>query len=221
MNDDSLFAIGPDQPGHEPDTNMFGAAVELPVDGMPVDYEAFVLTHRASYLRFAEEVLGGPEAADKVVHEVLVAISIHWHQLLAGPDVVVTAFGMLCHAIRAEVRTIERDPRFVARIGRLRDILELMRSALPTAKIGSEQAEDWDPMNQLLARLGTLTPRQFDIVILKAAGRSSHFIAWFLKTHPSTVDRDLSRAMDQLDAELRPLSLLKPTTTRRNRGDRR
>ncbi|MFF7459598.1 RNA polymerase sigma factor [Kitasatospora sp. NPDC008115] len=221
MNDDafSLFAIGPD-PGHEPDAGLFGAAVELPVDGMPIDYEAFVLTHRDSYLRFAEEVLGGPEAADKVVHEVLVQIAIHWSRLLAGPDVVVTAWGMLCHAIRAEVRTIERNPQLVARLDRLRTILEQMRTALPTEEIGSEKAEDWDPMTHLLARLRVLTPRQFDIVVLKAAGRSSHFIAWFLGTHPSTVDRDLRRAMDQLDGELRPLNLLKPPTAS-SRGDRR
>ncbi|WP_380282466.1 hypothetical protein [Kitasatospora purpeofusca] len=87
--------------------------------------------------------------------------------------------------------------------------------------LGSEKAEDWDPMTHLLARLSVLTQRQFDIVILKAAGRSSHFIAWFLGTHPSTADRDLRRAMNQLDVELRPLNLLKPTDTRTSRGDRR
>lgn len=223
MNEDSpLFAIGPD-----PDAGQSGAdaAVHLPVDNLPLDYEAFVMGYRASYLRFAQEILGTPEAADEVVHQVLLQIAIHWVQLLAGPDLVANAWGMLCHALRAmlchalraEVRRRESDPVLVYRLDRIRALLARMREALPAPD--SEDGTAHDTGTALRIQLGKLTPRQFDVVILKAAGRSTYFIAWFLGTHPSTVDRNLKRALAQLEDGLRPLRLLKAAAVRR--GERR
>ncbi|MET9402088.1 sigma factor-like helix-turn-helix DNA-binding protein [Kitasatospora sp. NPDC002965] len=223
MSDDPLFAIGPDQPGHDPESGQWGAAVELPVDGMPLEYEAFTLTHRPSYLCFAQEILGDPGVAGEVVHEVLVQLAIDWPEALRSPDIVVTAWGMLCHAIRAEVRRRDRDPQLLVRLARLRTTLDRMRAALPDteATTAADRDPDADTDDPLMVLLATLSPRQFDVVILKAHGRSTHFIAWFLGTHPSTVDRNLARALARLDDGLRPLRLLHPGTPDHRRGERR
>ncbi|MGW3077836.1 hypothetical protein [Kitasatospora sp. NPDC001132] len=216
MNEESLFAIGP-EPARDPDAGQPATpAVDLPVD-LPIDYEAFNLTHRPSYLRLAEEVLGDTEAAEKVVQQVLTQIAVHWPQLLASPDVVASAWTMLCHAIRFEVRRREHDPELLARLNDLRVMLAQMRASLPDAYVVDD---DGRIETGLFEQLGKLTPRQFDIVILRAAKRSTYFVAWFLGTHPSTVDRHLKRALDQLEEGLRPLHVLKSARPTR-RGVRR
>ncbi|MFF2123436.1 RNA polymerase sigma factor [Kitasatospora sp. NPDC058184] len=213
---EELRAIGP-EPARDPDAGQSATpAVDLPVN-LPIDYEAFTLTYRGRYLRVAEEILGDRAAAEKVVHQVLVQIATHWPQLLAGPDVVVTAWGLLCHALRFEVRRRESDPELLARLERLRVMLAQMRAALPDFYTVDD---DGRVQTGLFEQLGRLTPRQFDIVILRAAKRSTFFIAWFLGTHPSTVDRNLKRALAQLEEGLRPARVLKSARPTR-RGARR
>jgi DNA-binding CsgD family transcriptional regulator len=212
MDESFPFAIGP-EPAHEPDNA--GAAVDLPA-AVPLTYGAYLLGHRAEFIRFAEEMLGDPKVARTVVHHVLTAVEIDWDEILQGPGVDDVVRDMLLSAVLTEVHRSNRQEQLAERVARVLDLLEQMRASLLDA-----DAEDSEL--GLYPVLRTLSSRQFDVVILKASDKSTLWIAWFLRAHPSTVDRNHKRALARIEEVMRQRRLLHPDTPRRphRRGDRR
>jgi DNA-directed RNA polymerase specialized sigma24 family protein len=198
-------------PGPDPESWPWGAAVQPPVD-LPLDFEAYVLANRDPFLDFAAEMLGDQAAADGIVHEVLTYLAIHWADVLRRPDVEDATWSVLAQAVVAEVRRTRREQQLAERIARASDILARMRAGLA----------DLETAIGLYPALAELTPRQFDVVVLKGPmRRSTFFTAWILDMHPSTVDRTYNRALARLEQALGPRRVLNPGPRPRRKGARR
>ncbi|MFJ9518511.1 hypothetical protein ACIRPK_09630 [Kitasatospora sp. NPDC101801] len=216
MTDDPT-PVGPFRaPDPEPEVTVWGARVESPVDNLPVDFEAYVLTNYDFFVGFAVEMLADRHTATEVAVEVFSQIAIDWPRILRSPNLEDHCWSMLTSAVRVRVicRGIETDVR--DRLGRARQILDQMRQLLY-----DPDAEDSDV--GLYQALGRLTQREFDTVVLKRLmGRTTLFAASVLAVHPATVDRSYDKAMTHLRTVLQRRKLLKPTQSESpSRGARR
>ncbi|MFI8085380.1 hypothetical protein ACIF6L_31890 [Kitasatospora sp. NPDC086009] len=118
---------------------------------LPLDFEAYALLHRESYLHYAEEMLGNQGAARLIVRQVLVRIALDWKQILRAPNVEDITWGMLTTAVVYEVRRLHGEEQLAVRADTARSLLAQMRESLTEG-----DAEDTDV--GLIPALWLLTP---------------------------------------------------------------
>lgn len=190
VNDDFL----PAAPG--PQHAAFGwvSASDFGVD-LPLDCEAYINANYPKFAGFAFDVLKDEEAARALAQRLLTEIAVDWDGILRTHNSETVGFDLLIEAVITEAynRRLDTD----ALITRAHGLLAQMRRRMMDQEPG------------LFSGLSRLSMRDFSILILRSwYGRSSFFIAWLLKTSPSTVDRRRHIATAQVEAELRALRLL-------------
>ncbi|MFC1416123.1 hypothetical protein [Streptacidiphilus cavernicola] len=191
------------------------SAVEPPL-ALSLDCEAYIVTHFSNFTVFAWQVLDDYEHARRVALTVLIEIAADWDAFILGPDIAASGLTRLVEEVVIEAHSVGRSRALDALADEARGLLRGMRQAL--------EAPDADTEVGLYQTLRLLPARQFDILMLKAHNRSTVFIAWFLKTHPATVDRNYNRAKAYVGGEMRLRNLLKtpqdtaPARKRRHTG---
>ncbi|WP_042404647.1 RNA polymerase sigma factor [Streptacidiphilus carbonis] len=155
---------------------------------LPLDCQAFYLSHVGPYQGYAETVLGDSGAAWQLIHEVFVyIIAVAWSDLLDEPELEASTWEVLRSAVAYESRrNVNSSPSFFWRI--------TFGHAMASSRL--ELAAEQDEVRQAIAQLPA---RQFDVmVLLYLMGRSRRDVAWLLGLHPNTVDHHRRLARRQL-----------------------
>ncbi|WP_309505807.1 RNA polymerase sigma factor [Streptomyces pyxinae] len=148
---------------------------------LPLDFEAYYITHQEAFHEFALAVLGTNDAAEEAVHRAFLEILRHWPTLLAESD-------------------LEQQVWMIVR-----------RTVIAQALVGlREQMAAMDDGLGLYQALGRLAPRQFDVLVLRYIGNyDAQRIGWYLGVTASTVDYHCRRARERLEPRLRRAMLLR------------
>ncbi|MHA6760197.1 hypothetical protein [Streptacidiphilus sp. PAMC 29251] len=182
--------------------------------GLTLECQAYIATHYANFLVFAQTILEDGERSRAVALSVLTEIAADWSSFTRQvPDTAAAGFELLVQAVVVEAHLMGLELPFDKQARLARQLLDDMRQSL--------QGPEADTDVGLYRTLRLLMPRQFDILILKAAGRSTLFVAWFLQTAPSTVDRNYHRAKAYIGGEMQLRRLVKPDLPARSPGARR
>jgi len=181
----------------EPEAGTRGAAVQAPVE-LPLDMEAFYLSHHAYYHQYACARLGRGATAERLVREVFVHIAVEWEQILRASNVQERTWQIL----RSTVDHYR---------GRARDPLEAkLAVALATLTGIRESFSTMQSTIGLYQALAEMTERQVDVLIMRQVmGYDARDTAWVLGVHLSTVDRTLKQARGRLETALLPLRVLR------------
>ncbi|MDX3610363.1 sigma-70 family RNA polymerase sigma factor [Streptomyces sp. FL06-04B] len=126
---------------------------------IPLELEAYYLSNQDAFHEFALAILRTNDLAEEAVHRAFVEIKRQWDSLLLEPDLPEQACSIMRRTVLDEV------------LGTFRESLPFMDS-----DIG------------LYPAMCKLSPRQFDVVVLKAIGKyDTKRIAWYMGLTPSTV----------------------------------
>ncbi|WP_042408104.1 hypothetical protein [Streptacidiphilus carbonis] len=183
---------------------------------LTLECEAYIVEHYANFTAFAHQVLGDFERARQVAISVLTEIAVDWDAFTLSPDLAAGGLERLVEEVVVEAHGMGR-----AQV--LDDLATEARTLLHDLRLALDEP-DADTEVGLYRTLRLLPPRQFAILMLKAHGCSSAFIAWFLQTHPSTIDRNFNRAKAYVGGEMQLRRLLRdapsatPARTRRHSG---
>jgi hypothetical protein len=189
------------------------SALEDPL-GLTLECQAYIATHYANFMDFAHTILDDYGRSRRVVLAVLTEIAVDWPVFTRRvPDTGAAGFELLVQAVVVEAHQAGLEHPFDRQALLAHQLLDEMRQSL--------QEPDADTEVGLYQTLRLLLPRQFDILILKANGCSTLFVAWLLQTHPSTVDRNYHRAMAYVGGEMQLRRLIKPDRSTRPQRVRR
>ena len=183
---------------------------------LPLECEAYIVEHFANFTVFAHQVLDDFERARQAAISVLTEIAADWDTFILSPDLAAGGLERLVEEVVVEAHSMGRARALDDLAVEARTLLRDLRLAL--------DEPDTDTEVGLYRTLRLLPPRQFAILMLKVHGCSSVFIAWFLQTHPSTVDRNFNHARAYIGGEMQLRRLLKtpqstgPARTRRHTG---
>ncbi|MDJ1645395.1 RNA polymerase sigma factor [Streptomyces pakalii] len=137
---------------------------------IPLELEAYYLSNQDAFHEFALAILRTNDLAEEAVHQAFVEIKLQWDSLLLEPDLPEQAWNIMRRTVLEEV------------LGTFRESLPFMDS-----DIG------------LYPAMCKLSPRQFDVVVLKAIGKyDTKHIAWYMGLTPSTVTHHWRKAQERL-----------------------
>ncbi|MFF8505832.1 RNA polymerase sigma factor [Streptomyces anulatus] len=137
---------------------------------LPLELEAYYLTTQEAFHEFALAILGTNDLAEETVHRAFVEIKRQWDTLLTEPDLPEQAWNIMRRTVIDEL------------LGTFRESLPFMDSGIG-----------------LYPALCKLSPRQFDVIVLKAIGTyDTKHIAWYMGLTPSTVTHHLRKAQERL-----------------------
>lgn len=171
--------------------------------GLTLECQAYIVTHYANFLVFADSILEGHERSREVTLAALTEIAVDWPSFTRRvPDTAAAGFELLVQALVVEADLIGLDHPFDKQARLAHRLLHDMRQSLDEPEADSDVG--------LYRMLRLLPPRQFDILMLKVAGRTTLFVAWFLQTSPSTVDRNYHRAKAYVGGEMQLRRLIEP-----------
>ncbi|WP_042383343.1 RNA polymerase sigma factor [Streptacidiphilus melanogenes] len=157
---------------------------------LPIGFELFVLAHLDAWHEYAAFMLGCPDRASRVCHDVLLYIAAWWHDFEDDPAVGRNAWEVLQAGVTYEKRRPDGSPSFMWKMA--------FGHAMVSAR--HELAAEEGPVLRAVAQL---PPRQFDVIILKHfMDRSREEIAWLLGRTISTVDRHHREATAALKESL-------------------
>jgi RNA polymerase sigma-70 factor (ECF subfamily) len=175
-----------------------GARSGGPVDGplgLPLDFEAFYLTHQQTYHQYAEAQLGDPGLARDVVHSVFSQLREGWPVLLGSRNLEQEAWALLRWVV-AEALGEDAPPSFVFTGA-------LLRTLRPAREhpVGPPPPHPGDA--GLYSAIAALPTRQFDVIVLRhILGRGTQNIAWLLGLDPRTVDYHGRHGKERLRVQL-------------------
>ncbi|RKN38611.1 RNA polymerase sigma factor [Streptomyces hoynatensis] len=178
----------PDGQAPEPAPRRQATPVEAPLD-LPLDAEAFYLTHQELYHDWAEAQLGDRHSAEEAVHSAFTRIVARWDELLLCEQTVgQQAWKILRETVEELLKRQQRPAAFIIN-GAVQQALEATR----------DQFRVMHSAMGLYAAMAELPPRQFDAIVLRyVLGYSTRRIAWFLDLHERTVDHHIRRGKDTL-----------------------
>lgn len=168
---------------------------------LSLECEVFIAKHFADFTVFADLVLEDYPRARHVVTVVLTRIAADWENFTRGPNPPAHGLEKLVEEVVIQAHQMGRARALDDLAEKARDLLRGLRRALDEPEAETEVG--------LYRALRQLQTRQFDVLILKAGGHSSVFIAWLLQTHPATVDRNFNKAKAYVGGELQLRHLLK------------
>jgi RNA polymerase sigma-70 factor (ECF subfamily) len=185
-----------------------GARSGPPVDGplaLPLDFEAFYLTHQQTYHQYAEAQLGDPGLARDVVHSVFSQLRDGWPVLLGSRNLEQEAWALLRWVV-AEALGEDAPPSFVltgALLRTLRPTRERPASSPPPPGQGGAGGAAGGGGAGLYSAIAALPTRQFDVIVLRhILGRGTQSIAWLLGLDPRTVDYHGRHGKERLRVQL-------------------
>lgn len=171
------------------------ASVSHPVDlplNLPLDFEAFYLTHEGPYHGYAEAHLGNRRSAEEVVHRVFVELLAVWDELLRDSDLEQRTWSVLRRLVRDRLASERRPPAYLVN----GPIAQLLRAA-------QNKLRDLESTRGLYAAIGQLPPRQCDVIVLRhIMGHSTWQVARFMGLDERTVDYHHRKAKERLRATL-------------------
>ncbi|WP_329028373.1 sigma-70 family RNA polymerase sigma factor [Streptomyces sp. NBC_00690] len=167
-----------------------------PVDAalpLPLDYEAFYLTHQEFFHTFAELHLGTRTAAEETVHRVFLEILAGWDGLLREGDLEQRTLAVLHRQVTARLERDGRDPAFVIN-GPITQALRAIRNEL-------EIAEGSHGLYEAITQLPT---RQFHVIVMRhLMGYPTSRIARFMGLDERTVDYHGRKGKERLRVHLK------------------
>ncbi|ANW22636.1 sigma-70 family RNA polymerase sigma factor (plasmid) [Streptomyces clavuligerus] len=153
---------------------------------LPLDFEAYYITHQEAFHQYALAILGTNDAAEKAIHRAFLEILRHWDTLLSESDLQQQVWAIVRRTVMSEI------------------LLDL-RAQLATLDDGTG----------LYKALAALPPRQFDVVVLRhIVCLKTHDISWYMGLTPSTVDYHCRRARERLDPVYRRTTRRKQEDTK-------
>ncbi|MGK5545713.1 sigma-70 family RNA polymerase sigma factor [Streptomyces sp. URMC 127] len=159
---------------------------------LPLDFEAFYLTHGRLYLAYAESHLGNEDQAKELVHQVFLEIKDAWKALLGEGNFEKAAWAVLRQAVGLQLEAEDRRPSFIAD----GSIARALRASRDQLKI-------MDSSVGLYTAIADLPPKQFDVIVLRhVLGYSTRDIAWFMGLSESVVDYHHRNGRERLRLQL-------------------
>ncbi|WP_253194957.1 sigma-70 family RNA polymerase sigma factor [Streptomyces sp. MP131-18] len=161
--------------------------METPLD-LPLEAEAFYLTHQEMYHAYAQAQLGDRRSAEEAVHMAFVEIIDHWDELLRERNLGRCAWAIVRRTVSEQLERQRRPAAFILN-GAVQQALRATR----------DQFRVMHSSMGLYAAMAELPPRQFDVIVLRyVLGYSTRRIAWFMDLHERTVDHHVRRAKEHL-----------------------
>ncbi|GAA2265842.1 hypothetical protein GCM10010232_67610 [Streptomyces amakusaensis] len=143
---------------------------EAPPRPIPLEFEAHYITHQEAYHEYALFYLRTNDAAERAVHRVFLEILRHWDALLTESDLQQQTWAIMRRTVIAEALLNFRN-----------------------------QLTAMDTGNGLYTALGSLSPRQFDVIVLRYIAKyDAKHIGWYMGITPSTVDYHCRKARERL-----------------------
>ena len=165
--------------------------VELPVE-LPLEAQAFYLTHQELYHDYAEAQLGDRRSAREAVHRAFVEIVSSWEALLRRADIEQRAWSVVRRIVAQRLEDEHRPAAFV--------INGAIEQALRATQ---EQFRVLHSSRGLYEAMADLPPKQFDVLVLRyVLGYPTRKIAWFMGLHERTVDYHSRRGKERLRVRL-------------------
>ncbi|MFB4422267.1 sigma-70 family RNA polymerase sigma factor [Streptomyces sp. QL37] len=171
---------------------------------LPLDFEAFVLSHQQFFHAYAEIHCGTRSTAESIVHEVFLEIHAVWDGLLQEDELERRTLAVLHRHVTRRLAREGRDPAYIIN-GQIERDLRVLRGELELAesRIGLYEA------------ISELPVRQYTVVVLRyLLGYPTSRIARFMSLDDRTVNYHCRRAKERLG---RKLGL--PVRTRAKQGD--
>jgi RNA polymerase sigma-70 factor (ECF subfamily) len=138
---------------------------------LPVEFEALYILHQEAFHDFALAALGTNDAAERAIHRAFLEILRHWDRLSEESE-----------DLQQEIWAIVRRTVISEELLSLR-----------------EQMAALDSGSGLYAALGSLPPRQFDVMVLRyIGGHDTKRISWYMGVTQSTVDYHCRKARERL-----------------------
>jgi RNA polymerase sigma factor (sigma-70 family) len=178
-------------------------AVDEPL-ALPLDFEAFVLSHQQFFHAYAELHCGSRPAAESIVHDVFLEILAVWDGLLQEDELERRTLAVLHRHVTRRLAREGRDPAYIIN-GQIEQNLRALRGELELAesRIGLYEA------------ISELPVRQYTVIVLRyLLGYPTGRIARFMSLDDRTVNYHCRRARERLG---RKLGL--PARTRAKQGD--
>ncbi|MFE6853774.1 sigma-70 family RNA polymerase sigma factor [Streptomyces sp. NPDC057674] len=176
-------ATGPD-PGH-----AGGVHTTFP---LPLDFEAFVLSHQEFFHLYAELHCGSRATAEAVVHEVFLEILTSWDELLQEDELERRTLAVLHRHVARRLAREGRDPAYVIN-GPIGQNLRALRGELEFApsQIGLYEA------------ISELPVRQYTVIVMRfLMGYSTKQVARYMHIDERTVNHHCRRAKERLGKKL-------------------
>jgi RNA polymerase sigma-70 factor (ECF subfamily) len=160
---------------------------------LPLDFEAYYLTHQEFFHAFAEIHLGSRRAAEQVVHQVFLEILGGWDQLLQHDDVEQQTLAVLHRRVTDRLHQDNRPAAFVIN-GPIALTLQAVRNQL-------EISTGTSGLYEAILELPT---RQFTVIVLRhLLGYRTKQIASFMGLDTRTVDYHGRKGKERLRVQLR------------------
>lgn len=178
-------------PGISPQDSGSGQPVDAPL-ALPLDYEAFYLSHQEFFHTFAEIHLGTRAAAEEAVHQVFLDILVGWDDLLKETDLEQRTLAVLHRRVTARLEQDGRGPAFVIN-GPIAQALHAIKNEL----------EITDGSSGLYEAIAQLPTRQFHVIVMRhLMGYPTCRIARFMGLDERTVDYHGRKGKERLRVHL-------------------
>ncbi|MET9414022.1 sigma-70 family RNA polymerase sigma factor [Streptomyces klenkii] len=159
---------------------------------LPLDFEAFYLSHVRLYLDYAESHLGDSDQAQELVHQVFSEIRGAWESLSTEGNPEGATWAVLRQAVGVQMREEDRRPSFIADGSMARAL-----------RASQDQMKLLDSSVGLYLAISELPPKQFDVVVLRyILGFETKKIAWFMGLSESVVDYHGRNGRERLRVQL-------------------
>lgn len=159
---------------------------------LPLDFEAFVLSHQEFFHLYAELHCGSSASAEDVVHEVFLEILSSWDSLLQEEELERRTLAVLHRQVAKRLAQEGRDPAYIIN-GPIAQNLRALRGELQFAPstIGLYEA------------ISELPVRQYTVIVMRfLLGYSTKQVARYMNLDERTVTHHCRRAKERLGRKL-------------------
>jgi RNA polymerase sigma factor (sigma-70 family) len=159
---------------------------------LPLDFQAYYLSHQAFFHDFTEIHLGSRKVAERVVHDVFLEVLEVWGELLQHDDIEQQTLAVLHRHVQEQLRRENRPAAFVIN-GPIARNLRAVRCQLELAPSNSG----------LYEAILDLPTRQFTVIVLRhLLGYPTKRIARYMGLDPRTVDYHGRKGRERLRVQL-------------------
>ncbi|MFS0698121.1 sigma-70 family RNA polymerase sigma factor [Streptomyces nitrosporeus] len=159
---------------------------------LPLDFEAFVLSHQEFFHLYAELHCGNRAAAETLVHEVFLEILTAWDNLLQEDELERQTLAVLHRHVTKRLAREGRDPAYIIN-GPIAQNLRSLRGELKLAP---------SPIG-LYEAISELPVRQYTVIVMRfLMGYSTKQVARFMHLDERTVNYHCRRAKERLGRQL-------------------
>ncbi|MFE4055598.1 sigma factor-like helix-turn-helix DNA-binding protein [Streptomyces sp. NPDC059096] len=164
-----------------------------PALGLPLEFEAFYLSHHELFHAFAEVQFGSRDSAQAVIHEAFREVLGSWDDLLLAGNLEQQAWAIVRKTVEDQMNEEGREPAFVLTGPIAQALREDQRFSDANVDTGLYEGTG------LYEAIAQLPQRQFELIVLRyvlkyPAGR----VAWYLGLTGPTVDYYIDDAKDRL-----------------------